>query len=537
MNFAGRLVFGTFTIVVFTLLVLVWGAERTLRTGLERDVRTALEREARLIAEALPDDTARWPAVVQRMGEQSTHRIVVRDTSGAVFASADTLLGDRIVRATVAAGSGTVMVSAPLVGVDEAVARLKRSITGAALLALLVALVLAFVTGRSIASPLVALSGAARAIAAGALPRFPRSGIPEVDALVQALRQMNRQLAERFEELQREKAGSTAIVDAMVEGIVAADARGTITLANPAARRLLGYAPEAPLPPLRTLFRAKAARTAVEEVLDGTAIHEREVELDGRVLSVNARSLEGGGAVLVLHDLTEVRRLEAVRRDFVANVSHELKTPLTSISGYAETLTDGDLDEATRQRFLGTILSNARRMQRLVDDLLDLSRIESGRWTPEVEPVELDALIRDTLSLFEERAAGRQVTLAVAVAVDAPVLAADADALRQVLTNLVDNALRYVPEGGHVTVRAERDGAEVQLAVADDGSGIPSEHLPRIFERFYRVDASRARDEGGTGLGLAIVRHILEAHGGRVRADSVPREGTTIRTWWPAKDA
>lgn len=533
MNFASRLVLGTFTIVVFTLLVLAWGSERALRTGLEREVRTTLEREARLIAEVLPADPTTWPSAIQRMGVQSTHRIVVRDSSGAEYTSGDSLKAEKIVTVQVEAGPGLVEVSAPLEGVDEAVRRTRGSISGAALLALLVALVLAFIAGRSIASPLVALSGAARAIAAGALPRFPRSGIPEVDALVQALRQMNRQLAERFEELRREKAGSTAIVDAMVEGIVAADPKGRIVIANPAARRLLGYGPEAPLPDLRTLFRAKAAREAVDEVLDGTAIHGREVELDSRILLVNARSLEGGGAVLVLHDLTEVRRLESVRRDFVANVSHELKTPLTSISGYAETLAEGDVDEATRARFLGTIVANARRMQRLVDDLLDLSRIESGRWTPHLEPIALGPLASDSLHLFTDRAEARGITLDVDVADDAATLTADADAVRQVLTNLVDNAMRYVPDGGHVTIRAVRDGVGIRLTVADNGSGIAADHLPRIFERFYRVDASRSREEGGTGLGLAIVRHIVEAHKGRVHAESVPRQGTTIVTWWP----
>lgn len=533
MNFAGRLVLGTFTIVVFTLLVLVWGSERTLRTGLERDVRTNLEREARLIAEVLPDDPARWPAVIRRFGLQSNHRILLRDSAGTEYASADSLVGEKIVQVEITAGPGRITMSAPLEGVEEAVLRSRRSITGAAALALLVALALAFVAGRSIASPLVALSGAARAIAAGALPRFPRSGIPEVDALVQALRQMNRQLAERFEEVQREKAASTAIVDAMMEGIVAADDKGRIVIANPAARRMLGYAPAAPLPELRTLFRAKAAREAVEQVLDGSAIDEREVELDGRILSVNARSLEGGGAILVLHDLTRVRRLEAVRRDFVANVSHELKTPLTSISGYAETLAEGDVDDATRQRFLTTILANARRMQRLVDDLLDLSRIESGRWTPRIEPVEITALAEDTLSFFAERTAAREVELVLDIAPDATIIPADSDALRQVLTNLVDNALRYVSTGGLVAIRAEREGGGIMLSVEDDGSGIPAEHLPRIFERFYRVDASRSRDEGGTGLGLSIVRHILEAHGGTVSAESAPRQGTTIRSWWP----
>ena len=533
MSFAGRLVFGTFTVVVFTLVVLIWGSERTLRLSLEDDVRASLEREARLVAELLPEDQRRWQAVVDRMSAQNGHRIVVRDAGGATLAASDSLLGPNILRVTVPGGPGAIMVAAPLDGVDAAVARARGAMIGAAVLALLVALGLAFVAGRPIAKPLVTLSGAARAIANGELPRFPRSGIPEVDRLVQALRQMNRELADRFEALQREKAASTAIVDAMGEGIVSADARGRIVIANPAARRLLGYADDEPLPELRTLFRHKAAREAVVEVLEGRAVQDRELELDGRILAINARSIEGEGAVLILRDLTEVRRLEAVRRDFVANVSHELKTPLTSISGYTETLAGGGVDEETRARFLRTILGNARRMQTLVDDLLDLSRIESGRWVPRPEPVVLDVAVTESWAMFADRAHGAGMTFTTDLATDADTLTVDPDALRQILGNLFDNALRYVPAGGRITVSSRRVDDGIALAVADTGSGIPAEHLPRIFERFYRVDPSRSREEGGTGLGLSIVRHMVEAHGGRVSAESTPRAGTTITCWFP----
>ena len=196
---------------------------------------------------------------------------------------------------------------------------------------------------------------------------------------------MHRQLGDRFDELRREQAESAALVESMIEGVVAADGRGRIVTANPAARRLLGYGATEALPDLPELFRVKAAREVVDAVLRGEPVQDRQLEMDGRVFLVNARPLPTGGAVLVLHDLTEVRRLEAVRRDFVANVSHELKTPLTSISGYAETLLGDAADTETTQRFLRTILSNARRMQRLVDDLLDLSRIEAGRWHPDAE--------------------------------------------------------------------------------------------------------------------------------------------------------
>jgi len=317
-----------------------------------------------------------------------------------------------------------------------------------------------------------------------------------------------------------------------MEGVIAADGRGRITTANEAARRLLGYEAGVALPDLPTLFRAKAAREVVNAVREGRPVQDRQLEVDGRTLLVNARPLGKDGAVLVLHDLTELRRLENVRRDFVANVSHELKTPLTSISGYAETLLTDVPDAATSQHFLQIIVSNARRMQRLVDGLLDLSRIESGRWQPRPEAVEVATTAREVISSLADRAIARGVTLDVQVPDDTPVVFADPDALRQILTNLVDNSIRYAPRG-MVTCSARALDGGVEVSVSDDGAGIGSEHLPRIFERFYRVDPSRSREEGGTGLGLAIVKHLTEAHGGRVAAESSIGQGTTISCWFP----
>ena len=293
-------------------------------------------------------------------------------------------------------GPGAIRLAADLRQVDEIVRRAQAAVAGAAVFALLVGGVLAMVAGRSIARPLTQITTAARAIAAGSPPRFPRSGVPDIDALVQALRQMHRQLADRFEELRREQAETAALVESMVEGVVAADERGRIATANPAARRLLGYDPLDALPDLAELFRVKAAREVVDAVLQGTPVQDREVDLAGRSVLLNARPLPAGGAVLVMHDLTELRKLEAVRRDFVANVSHELKTPLTSISGYAETLLSLPPDPDMARVFLGTILGNARRMQRLVDDLLDLSRIESGRWQPARTEIDVASAARES---------------------------------------------------------------------------------------------------------------------------------------------
>ncbi|MDQ3207140.1 MAG: ATP-binding protein, partial [Gemmatimonadota bacterium] len=231
----------------------------------------------------------------------------------------------------------------------------------------------------------------------------------------------------------------------------------------------------------------------------------------------------------------ELRRLETVRRDFVANVSHELKTPLTSISGYAETLLTDTPEPETTRRFLRTILDNARRMQRLVDDLLDLARIEAGRWQPEPEPVEVHDIALEIWTEFEERAGARGVKLEVDIAAGAETAEVDADALRQVLTNLVDNSLRYTARGGRIVCRSRREDSGVAISVVDNGAGIAHEHLPRIFERFYRADHSRSRDEGGTGLGLAIVKHLVEAHGGRVYAESERGAGTTVTCWFPGE--
>jgi two-component system phosphate regulon sensor histidine kinase PhoR len=213
-------------------------------------------------------------------------------------------------------------------------------------------------------------------------------------------------------------------------------------------------------------------------------VRDRQVEMDSRSLLLNARPLPSGGAVLVIHDVTELRRLEAIRRDFVANVSHELKTPLTSISGYTETLLSDAPSRDTTRQFLTTILGNARRMQRLVDDLLDLSRIESGRWQPARTELDLPAVARESWAALAARPEAGRVKFELETAADAEHLSADLDAVRQVLTNLFDNSLRYTPPGGRIVCSARREDGGVALSVRDTGSGIAHEHLARIFERF-----------------------------------------------------
>jgi two-component system, OmpR family, phosphate regulon sensor histidine kinase PhoR len=565
-TFAKRLVLGTLFVLISTMAVLLWAAERSLRRDLEGDITTSLESEAQLITEALPPDSLAWDETVRRLARQNNHRITLVDRSGRVRADSDIppgsmpavenhaarpeiraalrggtgvsrrrsqTVGRVLLYVAVPGGPGVVRVAADLSQVDAIVRRAQGAVGGAAVLALAVGAIFAFFAGRSIAQPLTAIAGAARAIAAGSPPRFPRSGVPDIDALVQALRQMHRQLADRFDELRREQAESAALVESMIEGVIAADGRGHIVTANPAARRILGYGALDPLPDLAELFRVKAAREVVDAVLVGRPVQDRQLEMDGRAFMVNARPLPAGGAVLVIHDLTEIRRLEAVRRDFVANVSHELKTPLTSISGYAETLLAEHPDEETTRRFLATILSNARRMQRLVDDLLDLSRIEAGRWQPSRTLVDVAGVAGESWNALAGHGGAQQIQFGLEIDEEAGTVCADLDALRQIFTNLFDNSLRYTPAGGRILCSARRQGEGTAISVRDTGVGISREHLPRIFERFWRADTSRSREEGGTGLGLSIVKHLVEAHGGRVWAQSDLGRGTTVTFWFP----
>jgi len=570
---ATRLFFTTSLVVTATVVGLLLAADHVLRGYLEDEIALSLEREARLVATLLPADSLRWPDFARELGARIDQRVTLIDPTGRVRGDTEfdrAALGqleNHLMRPEVqqALGGGVgrgarlsastnqrrmyvavrggphglavVRLSTTLAAVDAQVDGVERAVALAGVAALVAAGVLAWLLSRQVAKPLVELAGAARAIADGRTPRFPDSRVPEVAEHALALRAMHEQLDQRFTELRRDREETATLIETMVDGVVAADARRGVVTLNHAARRLLGYRADDRVPSLSELFHEKAARELVEAVLAGNEAEPRELERAGHTLLVAGRALPNGGALLVIRDVTELRRLEAVRRDFVANVSHELKTPLTSIVGYAETLATEAGTGTQIQRFSQTIVQNARRMQRLVDDLLDLSRIESGRWQPQPQSVGVAALAAEAWAPFAERAAAGRVAFTVdAVRGQEERVTADPEALRQVFTNLFDNALRHTPPGGSVAVSAKPEGAGMIIAVADTGSGIAPEHLPRIFERFYRADPGRSRDEGGTGLGLAIVKHLVEAHGGRVEARSAVGTGTTIRMFFPAVD-
>ncbi len=415
----------------------------------------------------------------------------------------------------------------------EALLRSVRTDIGlAAIVAFIVGLGAAVVLSRSIAQPIQELRDVARSLADGDMSRRPKLlGTGEVGDLSEALRSLAEQSTSRMDALRAEEALLVALTESLNEGVVAVDARQRVVRINETARRILRLREPVPFP-ADYLPRDRTMRDALSAVLRGQEAMPSEVRVDDRTLSLTARPLPNGGAILALYDLTPFRRLEAVRRDFVANVSHELRTPLTVITGFVETLADDDLPVDLRRQFLGMTAANVRRMQRIVDDLLDLSRIESGGWLPNPAELDLRALTAEIASPLRDQAIAKGVDLDVCIPADLRTAYADPTAARQILSNLTENALRHTSTGS-VTLFAEAKPEGVWLGVRDSGTGIPEEHLPRIFERFYRADPGRSREAGGTGLGLAIVRHLAEAHGGRVRAQSAVGSGTTISALFP----
>ncbi|MBI4503824.1 MAG: PAS-domain containing protein [Gemmatimonadetes bacterium] len=579
MNFTTRLFLGAVATLLISTSVLLIAADRWLRSDLEGALEGELEREARLVAAAVPHEESQLNAVAHRYGALLGRRVSLIDRDGQVLGDSDFddaslhLLGNHRgrpeveaalagrtgidsrtsasthraeLKVAVPAWPGIVRISTPLEQVDAIVHTTQQSVLVAALIALLFGIGWAGFGGRWIGRPLAQLGRAARALAAGDQPAFPASRAPEIRQLTHALRSMDDDLRSRIGELRRRHEETETLIESMVEGVIAADREGNIVICNSAARRLLAYPPQGTMPNARALFHERAAREIVEQALAGQIVVDRETDLGGQILLFTARPLPKGGAILVLHDVTALKRLEVVRRDFVANVSHELKTPLTSISGYADTLLADEVDESTRRRFLEVIGGNAHRMQRLVDDLLDLARLESGGWKLSPGSIDLEQMAREAWAPLADRASQRGIRLVTELPPDFAVTA-DPDALREVLINLFENSIRHtspltpLPAGegnqtrrGEVMVSGETTAGGAEIRVTDTGSGIPAEHLPRIFERFYRVDPGRSREEGGTGLGLSIVKHLVEAHGGRIQAESALGKGTTMRMFFPS---
>lgn len=423
---------------------------------------------------------------------------------------------------------------------------LERVVWSGTGLALLLSLGVSLVIARHLSAPLVQLSGAADEIARGAYgQKVPVSSSDEIGTLARSFNAMSEACAAHIEQMTQDREQLRAVFGSMVEGVVVLDSHHTILFANGAASQLLdGRLATAQGQKIWQVFRHRQLNEAVERILAANEAYTCELDWpapERRALGLQGARLPGEpprGAVLVFHDITHLRKLERMRQDFVANVSHELKTPLAAIQAIVETLLDGALQDPEHNvRFLERIRENSDRLHRLVQDLLTLGRIESSQGELELRPVPLQQAAQACIGRHADRAQAKQLQL-VTAAVSEPVLAlTDEDALAEILDNLVDNAIKYTPAGGRITLSWRAQDQSAILAVADTGSGIPEKDLPRVFERFYRVDKARSRELGGTGLGLSIVKHLVQALGGSVTAASEMGRGSIFTIELPRAPA
>ena len=426
-------------------------------------------------------------------------------------------------------------VSQSLLTVDQALAEFRAWLIAGSVLLFALLVVVASLMERFTARGLGALNEVARRMVAGDLDaRSGMEGEDELPALGRTLDKLARGLSSSLKDLRAERDRMAGILEGMQEGVILLDAKRRIVVLNPALREMLLLPADAIGKPLLEVVRNAELRDLFDAAASDDEPTTQEVEIGNikprRLLARVARMAgEQRQFVAVFVDVTEVRRLESMRKDFVANVSHELRTPVTAIRSAAETLIDGAADDpAAASAFIGIIDRNAQRLQQLVEDLLDLSRIEARGFRLSFEAIELKPIFSQVLGLFRERASKKNVSLEERTPGDLPKVRADRRAMEHVLTNLIDNAVKYCGPGTHVWLSVTLMSDAVTVSVGDDGPGIDERHLPRVFERFYRVDAGRSREVGGTGLGLSIVKHLVEAMGGSVSVESKLNQGTTF---------
>lgn len=566
MRFRTRLFLGILGVLLAGLVVLVSLAQLELRGELEQQYREELTRTAAVAAMAVRDRDL-TDALADSLGEAGGLRVTFVARDGTVIGDSDVdraalprvenhgdrpeiraaldgragvatraseTVSRRLIYVAVPHPSGVVRLARPLDDLRTAITRSRRLLFAGGTLALLVAAALSLLIVRLLPRPLRKVRETAKAIAAGDLSRRVRaSGSDVVANLGHAIDEMAEQLESTVDDLSREKGDLTALFEGLEDGVAVVDGSGIVVRANTAFKHWAGRV-DLVGERFGTLFRDPRIGETAARAVDGRAT-SCESSVGDRTLLMSAQP-HGGGAVVLMRDLTQLRQLEGVRRDFVANVSHELKTPLTGILGFAEPLAEGDLPAEQAQLFAERIGANARRMRDLLSDLLDLARVESGTWEPIRQAIQLDGSARAVWSGLAPTPEDRNVSLLVHPSADLAV-DADPDSLHHIFHNLLDNALRFTPDGGTIEVHARRDDGQTIVEVRDHGPGIARQHLERVFERFYRVDAARDRTSGGTGLGLSIVKHLVVAHGGDVGVRSELGEGATFWFTLPTSGA
>jgi two-component system phosphate regulon sensor histidine kinase PhoR len=555
--------------------LLSWQVRSQQRSALE----LRLTDEARLIAELLAQVTAMngsaLDAEADRLGQLVSTRITFVAEAGRVVGDstqpADTLdaLENHALRPEVVAarehGIGTsqrysttvdtdmvyvaarashpvvryVRLALPLTDVDEQLAAIRRAAVTAMALAIPLALIVSWLLSAPLARRVQAIASVADRYSAGDLSRSTYDyGTDEFGTVARALDASVQELGGRLEELSRDRARMGAILAGMVEGVLVVDRQGRLQLVNRAAQEMLRVDPAATSRSYLEVIRHPDIAAQLTRALRGDDAGSQEVALSrdpGRTFIARAAPVSGsggGGAVLVLHDITDLRRADQIRRDFVANVSHELRTPLTAIRGYVEALLDEPADAESTQKFLEIIARHTTRMERLVKDLLRLARLDARQEVLEMARCDVRQIFSGVIADLTPTIEAKRQRVAVEVPQDATQVDGDPAKLHDIVRNLVENAVNYSPDGADVTLAASRANGKYTITVADSGPGIPPEDLSRVFERFYRVDKSRSRP-GGTGLGLAIVRHLVELHGGEARAENASRGGAVFTVILP----
>lgn len=553
--------FAAFLVVIATVAIAVnFSVRQAWESSLRSDIERNLRQKATMLAHRIDTDRQnRLTEIVSQEAHTAGARATVIDSKGTVLADSEknpdatdnyavlpefssALRGE--VGANIRTGSviripvlyvavpvagGAARLAYPLSDAETRLPGLTRGLLWGVLIALLAALGLSAFVAQAAHARLRRITRFAHHIAAGELTaRIHDTRRDEIGQLGSRLDHTASRLEDLFRALRESQRQLESLLNSMQDAVIAVSSEERVQWANSSMNRLVGS-------------RAKPGALAVEIVRDPDFLRAirsaREMRepatarassiLHGRTFDVTATPLPAGGAVAVLRDLTEMERVEKTRRDFIANVSHELRTPLTSVQGYAETLLEATPDPDRSREFLEIIRKNATRMSRLTEDLLTLARVESGEHRFDVQPVATSELLNEAVHSFQDIARNLHVELRIEDQA-ATQVSADSEAIHQVFANLVENALKYGASGGLITVGAQIAGEFVEFYVRDGGPGIPSEHLPRLFERFYRVDKARSRESGGTGLGLAIAKHIVLAHGGLIRAESELNHGATF---------
>ena len=548
-------------LVVVATVIIDFSIRRTWENSLRHEIQISLTEKAKLFADQVQDvSNPDLSNLVSKAATSADARVTVIETSGKVLADSEAnpqtmenhatrpefkqalqnqtgsdsrqshTLGIEFLYVAVPVKNGAVRLAYPLSAIRTAVAEGRSRLLQASALALLLSIVLAAVAAQSISRRLKRIMVFAERIAEGDLSaRIADSSFDEIAQVAIALDKTAHYLQDTFTALEHSRKELETLLNSMQEAVIAVSPEQRIRWVNGSMRRLLPVGLEIGKPLLHVVRDPVLLQALHESMRQGIVLTIRASTLvPGQTLQATTAPLPDGGAVAVLHDLTEIERVEKTRRDFIANVSHELRTPLTSIQGYTETLLDSTAGaNGNSHEFLEIIKKNAARMSRLTEDLLTLARVESGERKLELQPVPAEALLQDALRNFRKVAMEHGVDLAIEHSLAREVLV-DADAIHQVFSNLIDNALKYAQAGKRILLGARANGNSVEFYVRDFGPGIATEHQPRIFERFYRVDKARSRDSGGTGLGLAIVKHIVLNHGGSVRVESALHHGATF---------